>query len=90
MRLCRRVARWIPSSAAPDNTLLLTGFLLRDVNTTSQTYLPQPDENEIADLFRSSLLNPASAAFDSVRLLDRNGQVLITSECHSVVVHPHG
>ncbi|MEO8394807.1 MAG: GAF domain-containing protein, partial [Chloroflexota bacterium] len=62
-----------------DNALLLTGFLLRNVNTSSQTYLPQPSETDIADLFRNNLLNPASAAFDGIRLLDRNGQVLITA-----------
>jgi GAF domain-containing protein/HAMP domain-containing protein len=62
-----------------DNTLLMTGFLLRGVNTTSQTYLPQPTQTDIADLFRNNLLNPASASFDSIRLLDRNGQVLITA-----------
>ena len=68
----------------PDYGLLLTGFLLRDVNTTSQIYLPHASENDIADLFRNNLLNPAAAAFDSVRLLDRNGQVLITSNVTSV------
>ena len=70
-----------------DNALLLTGFLLRNVQYDQPDLsAARPDETDIADLFRNNLLNPAAPSFDSVRLLDRNGQVLINSECRPHVV----
>lgn len=62
---------------ADENTQqLLIGFLLRDVRTDTQTYLPNISNEQITSIFRAGLLNPAAASFDSVRLLDRNGQAL--------------
>ena len=60
-----------------DNTLVVTGYLLRDVRTSSETYIPRISDDAIASLFRRSLLNPAASTFDSVRLIDRNGQILV-------------
>ncbi len=62
-----------------DNIAALTGFLLRSVHTDNPAYLPQASADQIDALFRSGLLNPATASFDSIRLLDRSGQQLINT-----------
>ncbi len=56
---------------------LLIGFLLRGVRTDAETYIPRATANQIADLFHRSLLNPAAATYDRVRLLDRSGQRVV-------------
>lgn len=60
-----------------DTTQLLTGYLLRNVRITSETYLPRVSEDQIASLLRTNLLNPAASSFENVRLLDRNGQQVV-------------
>ncbi|MFN8452649.1 MAG: HAMP domain-containing protein, partial [Anaerolineae bacterium] len=65
-------------TASPDNVQMLTGYLLRDVRITSETYLPRVSEEQLTNLFRANLLNPAASSFDNVRLLDRDGQQLVT------------
>jgi GAF domain-containing protein/HAMP domain-containing protein len=64
-------------AANPANTDRVIGYLLRDVRTGSLDYLPRATQQDVADLFRAGLLNPAAALFDSVRLIDRNGNGLI-------------
>lgn len=59
------------------NTDRLIGYLLRDVRTGTMEYLPRATQQDVADMFRTELLNPAAALFDSVRLIDRNGNGLI-------------
>ncbi len=68
-------ARDLLNTFSTDNasTQVLIGYLLRDVHTTSQVYLPHATQQDVADVFRSGLLNPAAALFDGVRLIDRNG-----------------
>lgn len=61
------------------------GYLLRNVRTSSQTYLPRTTQFQVADLFRAELLNPAAALFDSISLIDRNGNGLITATTTSSV-----
>lgn len=61
----------------PDNVQIMTGYLLRNVRITSETYIPNVSEDQIASLFRSSLLNPAASSYENVRLLDRNGQQVV-------------
>ncbi len=61
----------------------LTGFLLSDVNTNIQTYLPKLSGSDLSTLLRQQLLNPASAQFETVTLLDRNGLSLITTNISS-------
>ena len=70
------------------NNQRLTGFLLRDVQARAQLYLPEVTEGEIADLFRTSLINPASSSFESVNLLDRNGQELLMTDVSSSSFEP--
>jgi GAF domain-containing protein/HAMP domain-containing protein len=71
-----------------DNQRVLTGFLLRDVQTPGASYLPTFDSDAVIDLFRSRLLNPAAASFDSVRLLDRRGRSLLSSGLTSFTTNP--
>ncbi|HVU09638.1 MAG TPA: GAF domain-containing protein [Phototrophicaceae bacterium] len=71
-----------------DNITTLTGFLLRNVHTDSPTYLPQASAEQINELFRSNLLNPATAEFDSITLLDRNGQQLIETDTSTTSFGP--
>ena len=60
-------------------TQLLIGFLLRNVHIRFADLPAARHPAQIADLFRNSLLNPAAASFDSVRLIDRNGQGLVNT-----------
>ncbi len=70
---------------------MLIDYLLRDVRTSAET--PVSIENvsseALADALRVGLLNPAAASFDSVRLLDRNGQALVNLNVSSVSFEPN-
>jgi GAF domain-containing protein len=56
----------------------LTNFLLRDTPPLrNSTVRVEPDQ--IRDLFNTVLLNPSTTLFDSVRLLDRNGRLVVAA-----------
>lgn len=61
----------------PENERLLTGLLLRNVNTTDLP-LPRTTASEIEALLSTTVLNPATGLFDAVRVVDRYGQVVAT------------
>lgn len=66
----------------------LIAFLLRDSRSDTQTYLPNISNEQITGTFRTGLLNPAAASFDSVRLLDRNGQALANINVSTAIFTP--
>ena len=57
---------------------MLMGMLLRNVNTAGLP-LPRTTPAEIEALLYSTLLNPATGLYDTVRVLDRNGNVVAVS-----------
>ena len=67
----------------------LIGYLLRDVRTDTPIYLPKRTPNEIVTLFRNDLISLATSPFESVRLLDRSGRVVIQANVSSAsfVIH---
>jgi GAF domain-containing protein len=58
------------------NQRQLVGILLGDVRTGIELNYPNPRPEDVEDLFTSTLLNPASALFENVRLLNRDGRVI--------------
>ncbi|MEP7290161.1 MAG: GAF domain-containing protein [Chloroflexota bacterium] len=72
----------------PDKQNALTGYLLRDVSTGGQGFLPNVSAEQVADVFRTGLLNPAAASFESVRLLDREGQALVSVDVNAATFNP--
>ena len=70
-----------------DNQKVLVGYLLRDVRAGTDYLLPTSDE-QVAETLRAGLLNPAAASFDSVRLLDRNGQALLNVTVNAASFEP--
>lgn len=59
-----------------DTNRTLTSLLLRGVQSLTDIGLRDVRVNEVNNLFSQALLNPATSLFESVRLLDRHGQVI--------------
>lgn len=62
----------------PEIQRQLQGMLLRDVNTTNLP-LPRTSPATIEALIDRTLLNPATGLYESVRVLDRDGKVVVSS-----------
>ncbi len=61
----------------------LIGYLLRDVRTDTPIYLPKKTANDIVTVFRDELISLATSPFESVRLLDRSGRVVVQANVSS-------
>lgn len=59
-----------------DTSRVLIGYLLGDVQTIQEVNLPSATRQEVLDVFNENFLGGSSALFQSVRLLDLDGEVL--------------
>ncbi|MBE2269973.1 MAG: GAF domain-containing protein [Anaerolinea sp.] len=70
----------------PENERILVGLLLGTRNTGVSLNLPQVDAADMVPLFRQTLLNLTTSPFESIRVLDRSGQVLAQVSANSTAI----
>ena len=70
----------------PENERLLIGLLIGGVRSQINLNLPAVDADDAINTFRSNLINLTASPYQSVRLLDRNGRVLVQASATSTTI----